>query len=368
MGAGCNVWYLLLLLFPLDVIAGKKSPVIVLAVQPDSKNGQKDFEETISSTSPSIICFNSRREACKACQDLEPEFKQVAKKLKRKYVMGTLDIDSSANEKAGVAGKYNVSSTPTLVMFQAGTPWSSLEGFQTASAIEAWVKTNGRREVEVFESQSAFDKALKARATSETTYAAIGRPQLKDLMQYAADSGVREGWGQQMRYIFFSDGGRGRPFGAIYRGVNEMVEFDPDNKNISAEVIRDFVRDNYKPAFPQATMDRLELALAQGDKGNVFVCFAPDAFDAQAKKYAGVFVKLAKKWPQLGFSYLDVRQGMAQLLNVKCEDFPSVTFKPLAEDKTSYTKSFASPKEELNEKTMNSFLKAVYANRKKAEL
>ncbi|CAE7205626.1 bdbA [Symbiodinium natans] len=181
-----------------------------------------------------------------------------------------------------------------------------------------------------------------------------------------------------MRYLFWSDGGRGRtdydwqrlhmvhsdvylnpshrPFAAVYRGVNEMElpcaqseHFDASGQ-VSTEMIEEFLKKEY------ATMDDLTSVFGKGSKGNVFVCFDPDIFDAQAKKYARIVYKVAKKWRSYGFAYLDIRDP----------EFPSVTLKLLVKPPQTFTKSFA--KEELTEKSLAQSLSempvAVMAPRK----
>ena len=51
----------------------------------------------------------------------------------------------------------------------------------------------------------------------------------------------------RIRYFFWSDGGKGRPFAAVYRGLNEMEHFDASGQ-VSSETIEEFLKEQYLSA------------------------------------------------------------------------------------------------------------------------
>ncbi|CAE7698148.1 P4HB [Symbiodinium pilosum] len=350
---------LLWLALPVCLLAKKRLPITLTAGNPDGKKGEKAFLETINSTKSVLVSFNSFRQSCKPCTDLQPELKKAAKKLKTKGILcGSVDVDLAANMH--LKATQNVTSIPSIHLFRKGTALSKLEGFQSASSIEQWVAAVDIPAVEVFETQALFDKAVQRRKWSETMFAATGGPKLQELLDSVAVKGHMDGWGTRTRYLFWSDGGRGRPFAAVYRGVNEMEHFDASGQ-VSTEMLEEFLKES-APLFGQATMDDLTSVFGKGSKGNVFVCFAPDIFETQTKKYARTFQKVAKKWKSYGFVFLDVRDPVANLLKLECKDFPTVTLKLLMKPFRTFTKSFA--KEEVTEKNLALFLKeSLEANR-----
>lgn len=349
------------------IVLGKKHKQSVFRLtngEPDVKKKEKAFEETVANARFALVNFNSFRPSCKECAELETSMKEVAKKLKKKGVVcGMMDGDLAVNVEA--KDKNNVTSLPTLVFFRSGYGISKQEGFQSAMSIEQWVNAVAGPEVEVFENQAAFDKALKKRETHEVVFAAIGGPKLKELLDVVALKGHRDGWGSKIRYFFWSDGGRGRPFAAVYRGLNEMEHFDAAGQ-ISSETIEEFLKDEYVPKFSQVTAADMNSVFGAGTKGNVFVCFDPARFEAQVNKYTKVFVKVARKWKGYGFSYFDASDPFSKIISIECQEFPVVTLKPLRRPFASYNKSFAHLGDALNEKHINEFMKESIAAHRSA--
>ncbi|CAE7363300.1 bdbA [Symbiodinium necroappetens] len=350
----------LAVLLPLCLLGKKQLPVTLTAGNPDGRKGEKAFLETINGTKSVVVSFTSLRTSCKPCSELQPEFKKAAKKLKKKgFLCGVVDTDLAVN--VNLKDVHNVTSIPSMHLFRKGQALSKLEGFQSSASIEQWVAAVDIPQVEVFETQASFDKAVRSRKWTETMFAATGGPMLQDLMDSAAVKGHSDGWASRMRFLFWSDGGRGRPFGAVYRGVNEMEHFDASGQ-VSTEMLEEFLKTEHLPLFGMATMDDLASVFGKGSKGNVFVCFDPEAFETQAKKYARAFQKVAKKWKSYGFVFFNVRDPVAKLLQMDCKEFPSVTLKLLAKPFRTFTKSFA--KEEPTEKVLAQFMKeSIESNR-----
>ena len=339
----------------------KTSVVRLTAGQPDATKKEKAFQEVLNNSRFVVVGFNSFLPSCKECQDLEVSMKEAAKRVKRtkrKVLFGSLDADLAVNKK--VKKENNVSSIPSLVFFRSGYGISMQEGYQDAVSIEQWVNGVGGPDVEEFATQAAFDKALKARESHEVVFAAIGGPGLKDLLDMVALKGHKDGWGSKLRYFFWSDGGKGRPFAAVYRGLNEMEHFDASGQ-VSTETIEEFLKDQYVPTFSQVTAADMNSMFAGGSKGNVFVCFDPARFQEQVKKYTRIFVKAAKKFRGYGFSYFDASDHFAKIISIECQDFPSVSFKPLRKPFKSYFKSFANMADVLNENHIIKFIKESIA-------
>lgn len=346
------------------LVPGKKQKTVVVRLtdgQPDSTKKEKAFTESVNNSRFALVNFNSFRPSCSECQDLETSMKEVAKrfrKTKKKILCASLDGELAVNQKVKEAN--NVSSLPTLVFYRSGYAISKQEGYQNPATIETWVTGVAGPEVEEFETQAAFDKALKARESQEVVFAAIGGPRLKELLDMVAFKGHKEGWGTKIRYFFWSDGGKGRPFAAVYRGLNEMEHFDASGQ-VSTETIEEFLKEQYVPTFSQVTAADMSGMFGSGSKGNVFVCFDPANFQAQVKKYTRVFIKAAKKFRGYGFSYFDASDQFSDLISIKCQDFPSVSFKPLRKPFKSYFKSFAHIADTLNEKHIIEFMKESIA-------
>ncbi|CAJ1390485.1 unnamed protein product [Effrenium voratum] len=303
---------------------GKHEVVSLTDGEPNVGKNEKALNQTLNSTRFWVVNFNSLRPTCKSCADLAVAVQKAAKKLKKRGVRcGMIDADLSVN--LGATARNNVTSIPTLVFFRGGIALSKLEGNQSAFSIDQWVKAVAGPEVEVFDTQEAFNTAVKKRKTSETMFAATGGPGLQELLDLVALKGHRDGWGSRIRYLFWSDGGTGMPFAAVYRGVNEMEHFDVSGK-VSSEMMEEFLRDNSLPLFGQATADDLANVFGSGTKGNVFVCFDPETFDTQAPaakmslRYSRIFYKAAKKWRGYGFSYLNGRDPVGMLLNIDCKE------------------------------------------------
>eukprot|EP00438_Fugacium_kawagutii_P005835 Skav231065 [mRNA] locus=scaffold524:6617:7723:+ [translate_table: standard] len=349
------------------LVLGKKQKHTVLrltAGEPDKSKKEKLFAETMNGTQFAVVNFNSFRPSCKECQDLEESMKDAAKRLKkakRKVLFASVDADLAVNKE--LKAESNVSSIPTLVFFRSGYAISTQEGYQTGSHIEQWVNGVAGPAVEEFETQAAFDKALKAREKHEVVFAAIGGAQLKELLDAVAMKGHKDGWGSKLRYLFWSDGGRGRPFAAVYRGLNEMEHFDASGQ-VSVETIEEFLKEQYVPIFSQVNAADFSSMFGAGSKGNVFVCFDPASFEASVKKHTSAFTKAAKKFPSYGFSYFDASDPFARIISIQCHDYPSIFFKPLTKPFKTYSKSFADIAQVLNEKHIMKFMKESIAAHK----
>lgn len=74
---------------------------------------------------------------CGPCRMLTPVLDQVAKDMQGKVVVAKLDIDK--NQK--VAGTYQVTSVPTMILFKNGKEAGRLVGLRDAESIKKFISS-----------------------------------------------------------------------------------------------------------------------------------------------------------------------------------------------------------------------------------
>jgi thioredoxin 1 len=77
---------------------------------------------------------------CGPCRMLAPVLEKVAKELSGTAVVGHLDIDSAQK----VASSFQVTSIPTLILFDNGKEVGRLVGLRDQTAIMSFVKSKGK--------------------------------------------------------------------------------------------------------------------------------------------------------------------------------------------------------------------------------
>ncbi len=92
----------------------------------------ENFEEKIKQ---GVTLIDFYADWCGPCRMLTPVLEEVAAEMQGKAVFAKLDIDQ--NQK--VAGQYQVTSVPTLVLFKDGKEVNRLVGLRDAEAIKHFV-------------------------------------------------------------------------------------------------------------------------------------------------------------------------------------------------------------------------------------
>lgn len=92
-----------------------------------------DFEQKIAS---GVTLVDFYADWCGPCRMLTPVIEGVAEEMQGKANFAKLDID--ANQK--VAGQYQVTSVPTLILYKDGKEVNRLVGLRDAEAIKHFVQ------------------------------------------------------------------------------------------------------------------------------------------------------------------------------------------------------------------------------------
>lgn len=91
-----------------------------------------NFEEK---TKTGVVLVDFFADWCGPCRMLTPVIESVAEEMAGKASFGKLDIDQ--NQK--VAGQYQVTSVPTLILFKDGKEVNRLVGLRDSEAITSFV-------------------------------------------------------------------------------------------------------------------------------------------------------------------------------------------------------------------------------------
>lgn len=99
-----------------------------------NKATDETFEQDISS---GVVIVDFYADWCGPCRMLSPVIESVAEEMGDKASFKKLDIDS--NQK--VAGKYQVTSVPTLILYKDGKEVNRIVGLRDANAIKQFIST-----------------------------------------------------------------------------------------------------------------------------------------------------------------------------------------------------------------------------------
>lgn len=98
------------------------------------KLSDDNFNETIKS---GVTLVDFYADWCGPCRMLTPVLEEVSEEMKGKAAFGKLDIDKSHK----IAGNYQVTSVPTLILFKNGEEVNRLVGLRDAKAIKDFISS-----------------------------------------------------------------------------------------------------------------------------------------------------------------------------------------------------------------------------------
>ncbi|MBN2659423.1 MAG: thioredoxin [Spirochaetales bacterium] len=97
----------------------------------------KSFNELISNNEkPVLVDFYA--DWCGPCKMVSPVIKRIAGEYKGKLITVKVDTD----RKPAIAGKYQISSIPTIMMFFKGQPVMRLQGAHPYESIKSSIDSN----------------------------------------------------------------------------------------------------------------------------------------------------------------------------------------------------------------------------------
>jgi len=95
---------------------------------------QGRFENIISTEKPVLVDFYA--EWCGPCKAMAPVLKQVKESFSDQIRIIKVDVDQNPS----IAGRYNIRSVPTLLLFRKGRKVWSASGFRPAEEIKRVVE------------------------------------------------------------------------------------------------------------------------------------------------------------------------------------------------------------------------------------
>ncbi|MGH2611841.1 MAG: thioredoxin [Rhabdochlamydiaceae bacterium] len=95
---------------------------------------ENEFESTIKT---GVILVDFYADWCGPCKTITPHLEAVAKELEGKASIIKIDVDSSQQ----VASKYQVTSIPTLILFNNGKEVDRIVGVRNAKDIKEFILT-----------------------------------------------------------------------------------------------------------------------------------------------------------------------------------------------------------------------------------
>ncbi|MDE3045118.1 MAG: thioredoxin [Verrucomicrobiota bacterium] len=91
-------------------------------------NFEKEIEKGVT-----LVDFHANW--CGPCRMLAPVLEEVAKEVKGRANIGKIDIDSEQK----IAGQFQITSVPTLILFKNGKEVNRLVGLRNASTVKDFI-------------------------------------------------------------------------------------------------------------------------------------------------------------------------------------------------------------------------------------
>jgi thioredoxin 1 len=94
----------------------------------------KEFDAQVGS---GVTLVDFHASWCGPCRTLAPVLETVAKEMDGKATIGKVDIDSEQQ----TAGRFQITSVPTMILFKNGKEVGRLIGLRSADAIKDFIKS-----------------------------------------------------------------------------------------------------------------------------------------------------------------------------------------------------------------------------------
>jgi thioredoxin 1 len=101
-------------------------------------DSMKHFSEDTfnNDTKKGVVLVDFYADWCGPCRMMTPVLEKVAQEVKGKAVIGKLDIDSAQK----IAGQFQVTSIPTLILFNDGKEVGRLVGLRDAATVKEFIE------------------------------------------------------------------------------------------------------------------------------------------------------------------------------------------------------------------------------------
>lgn len=98
---------------------------------------EDNFKQEIASEKKTLVDFYA--EWCGPCRMLNPILEELAEEMSANAQFAKIDIDAAEN----VAGEYQITSVPTLILFQGGEEKGRIVGASDKEAIMQFIEKTG---------------------------------------------------------------------------------------------------------------------------------------------------------------------------------------------------------------------------------
>mmetsp|Transcript_51132 Transcript_51132/g.121501 ORF Transcript_51132/g.121501 Transcript_51132/m.121501 type:complete len:415 (+) Transcript_51132:68-1312(+) len=248
---------------------------------------------------------------CQHCRALAPEFEAAAQQLQGKVPFARID----ATTEVQVAERYHIDGYPTIALFRGGQP-EEYSGARTAQSMSEWLLEAAGPALKVVQSEAELSEILQSRG-SRPAFVAKGAEAAKAALSKVADEHRILG-----RYVFV-DNWDGQQTLEVHRGLDEVASLTGDEAG-NPQSVMDFLMEEMLPLFGEINEDNFEGYLAKMPQGMLWVCFQPESWRQDAKRYIDVFREVAEavKFPIV---YTDTKEFQEHVKEeLGCVQFPTV--------------------------------------------